>query len=578
MPPRYAPSALMSLASTKRSRVIAALIFTTFVVFFLSRLNEPGTLIFGASRSASAVDQKPFGYDGPRFELFGIRDFAADVEIAVLNIKVKDEVAPDASPVPAAPSHGSPGLSTTPNLPSPVKISQRDGLDGSSSSSSSGSPSKKKTSLASLQRQLPIAMPAFAHHDLSSPDFNVTDLDKPRPGVPPATISLTLPAPEPQPDSSDLVFGFATTLERMPDTLRNIAHWAAGTDARFVVVHEPQNDTLRPGEPSPDDVRVMYREAGIPYLDMVERDAGWGERFVELIGELERRLEPQSTWGVLMDDDTFFFDLGAVRAMLAKYDASQPWYVGALSENKWNVNEGGLFAMGGAGVFMSRALLEELAPAASDGSCLPQEGETAGGDVLVGECVHRHTLTKLTREQGLFQLDLHGDLTGFYEAVRPQPLSVHHWKSWHQHDIPSVAGVARACGRACVLQSFRFQDGWQMANGFSIVRYGYNETALAAQHPLAMEHTWKVTVWDIEDSWKYSLAPLKERDESKVQFLMERTVEEDENTTAVYYVRREDGIGRGLIKVVWHRTPVKAAAAVATTSTSVPAIGSTWDS
>lgn len=541
MPSRYAPAALMSLASTKRARVIAALIFTSFVVFFVARLHEPSALLFGQPRSNPAADQKPLEYNGPRFELFGIRDFAADVDVATLNIKVKDDV-------PAAPVKLIPGLSSPPKVAPGTKNSpQRD------ASSAYGSPS-----LASLQRQLPIALPALAPHDLSAPTFNLTDLDAPRPGVPPATISLSLPPRRPQPDASRLVFGFATTLDRMPDTLRGLAHWAAGTDARFVVIHEPHNTTLRPGEPSPDEVRAFYSNAGIASLDLVERDAGWGERFVGLVGELSQRVQGKAEWGVLMDDDTFFFDLEAVQAMLAKYDPRLPWYVGALSDNKWNVNNGGLFAMGGAGVFLSRALLETLAPVAD--SCFPDEGTTDGGDTLVGECIHRHTTTKLTVEHGLYQLDMHGDVTGFYEAIRPQPVSVHHWKSWHHHDIPAVATISRICGRHCVLQNFRFQDGWQMANGFSIVRYGYNATALQSQHPLAMEHTWKLTIWDVDDSWKYSMAPLKERDEHKEQFLMERIVEEDADTVSVYYVRRENGVGRGLIRVTWHRADAVAPA------------------
>lgn len=543
MPSRYAPTALMSLASTKRARVIAALIFTSFVVFFVSRLNEPGALLFGESRSSSAADQKPVEYDGPRFELFGIRDFAANVNVATLNIKVKDDV-------PAAPTAP---IKAIPGLPSRLKVApstkgnpQRDASGSSSTSNTYGSPS-----LASLQRQLPIALPALASHDLSAPTFNLTDLDAPRPGVPPAAITLLLPPRRPQPDASRLVFGFATTLDRMPDTLRSLAHWAVGTDARFVVIHEPHNTTLRPGEPSPDDVRAMYRDAGLASVDLIERDAGWGERFVGLVGELAQRVQGKTEWGVLMDDDTFFFDLDAVQGMLAKYDPRLPWYVGALSDNKWNVNNGGLFAMGGAGVFLSRALLETLAPVAD--SCFPEAGTEAGGDTLVGECIHRHTTTKLTVEHGLYQLDMHGDVTGFYEAIRPQPVSVHHWKSWHNHDLPAVATISKICGRHCVLQNFRFQDGWQMANGFSVVRYGYNETALRSQHPLAMEHTWKLTIWDVEDSWKYSMAPLKERDENKEQFLMERVVEEDADTVSVYYVRRQNGVGRGLIRVTWHR-------------------------
>jgi len=83
------------------------------------------------------------------------------------------------------------------------------------------------------------------------------------------------------------------------------------------------------------------------------------------------------------------------------------------------------------------------------------------------------------------------------------------------------------------------------------VRYGYNETYLAEQHPRAMERTWKNTIWDVEDSWQYSMAPLKERDGAKVQYLNEKTVVDDDGTVTSFYIRREDGVGRGLIRVIW---------------------------
>ncbi|KAF3771092.1 family 31 glycosyltransferase, partial [Cryphonectria parasitica EP155] len=362
-------------------------------------------------------------------------------------------------------------------------------------------------------------------------------------------ITLEFPPKKQSPDASKMIFGVATTLDRMPENLRNFQHWAARTSARLVVVHEPRNETLRPGEPSAEEMEQLFKGAGIERITLVERDQGWGERFVSLLGVLHDRMEPQVEWAVLMDDDTFFLDLDAVQAMLAKYNPSQLWYVGALSDNKWNINNGGLYAVGGAGIFISRPLLETMRPFA-DG-CFPEEGTMAGGDTLVGQCIHRHTTTKLTLEHGLYQLDLHGDVTGFYEAPRPQPLSVHHWKSWHHHDIPAVATVARVCGRPCVLQNFRFQDGWQMSNGFSIVKYGYGDAELAVQHPQAMEHTWKHTEWEIEDSWDYSFAPLKERDEGKVQFLMEKSVVELDGSVTLYYVRRKNGIGNGLIRMIW---------------------------
>lgn len=515
---------IKSLAVSKRSRIVAALVFATVVFFCLTRLGSGGSaLLFRTPGRSHAGEQpqQPLGYNGPRFDLFGIHDMAAEVQVATLNIKSKQ--------------------------PSPKSKTHSPSLNAKSRPDHGHHAPRQESS--SLQRQLPIALPTFATHRLDSPTFNITDLDLPIPGVPPAIMTLEIPTKPKQPDASKIIFGVATLLDRLPDTLRNFAHWGAHTNARFVAVHEPRNTTLRPGEPTPDEIRRMYQNAGFNHFTLIERDAGWGERFVGLLDLLNQRLETQTEWAVLIDDDTFFFDMDAVLEMLSKYDTAKPWYVGTLSDNKWNVNNGGLFAMGGAGVFLSRPLIQTVGPLAA--SCFPKDGTTAGGDTLVGECIHRHTTTKLSLEHGLHQLDLHGDVTGFYEAVRQQPVSVHHWKSWHHHDLPTIASVGQACGRPCVLQNLRFQDGWQMANGFSIYKYGYNETELARQHPQAMEHTWKLTEWDIEDSWKYSLAPLKDRDENKVQFLMERSVVGDDGTLTLYYVRRIMGIGAGIIRVVW---------------------------
>lgn len=542
---------LVSFTSSKRSRVATALVFGVLLLLCISRLNAPSALLLGQPRS-SASKQRPVGsptYDGPRFNIFGIPDFADSVEVATVNIKIKDDKPKQNAgftkkPFVSPPVSGKPqSFPSFNNLQSSPEDTLNTRRDASSTSSQT---------LSNLQQQLPIALPHLQTHRLDAPNFNISDLEHPPAGVPPATITLDLPfKPAPQPDASSLVFGVATTLDRLPSSLRNFRHWAANTHARFVIIHEPHNTTLRPGEPTAAEVITMYREAGIENIDMIAQTAGWGERFVGLLDATHRVMQrsPIARWAVLIDDDTFFFDLGAVLSRLKKYDHRREWYVGAMSENKWNVNNGGLYAMGGAGMFISKGLLDLVAPHA--GTCFPREPTSLGGDILVAECIHRWTTTKLTIEHGLYQLDIHGDASGFYEAVREQPLSVHHWKSWHAVDMPTVGAVAAKCGRECVLRNYRFQDGWQMSNGFSIVRYGYNESYLAEQHPLAMERTWKTTMWDVEDSWKYSFAPLKERDEAKVQFLNEKTVVADDGTVVVFYVRRENGIGKALIRVVW---------------------------
>jgi hypothetical protein len=485
-------AAILSFAN-KRLRVLACAVLAVFILFVGSRSRDWPSTFSGILRPKPPPEPPK-----PKFNLFGIEGFGAEVAVATLNIKAKE---------------------------APIAQKQRP-----------------------LQQELPSALPEFSNHRLDDPDFNEALLDVAIPGTPPDTITVDYVPDGDPPDASCIIFGAATTLSRLPDALRGFKHWASQTKTKFVVIIEPYNVTAHPDEPSPEDAIEMYKQAGIS-LTLVESTMGYLDRYVSLIGTLYDHLEVGTQWVSIIDDDTFFFNLHSVLDMLAKYDTSYSWYVGATSENKWNLDDGGIFAIGGAGIFMSRPLIETLGSHSDDCVDLPN----GFGDSRVADCVFEYTTTKLTHEHGLYQLDLHGDVTGFYEAVRPQPVSVHHWKTWHHHDMPTVAAVSSVCGKACVLQNFRFQDGYQMANGFSIVKYSYNETMLAQQIPEAMEHTWKLTIWDIPTSWKYSLAPLKPKDEGKIQYVIEKSVQ-DSFTGALtqYYVKRKDGYGDSVIRVVWH--------------------------
>lgn len=491
---------MLSLAS-KRTKLVASLVFALFVVFFISRVGDSktSTSFFKPSPNPESEKPKPAA---PKFHLFGIPGFGAEIEVATLNIKAR-EPADETKAV----AHQQP-----------------------------------------LLTDIPIALPKFSTFHLDDPDFNSTAIDILPPGQPPATVTVDVAPSRNPPDASNIIFGAATTLQRLPDALLGFKHWAANTRTRFVFIVEPQNTTARPGEQTSDEMVTLYRQAGIS-LTLIESTEKYLDRYVALLGTLYDHLEPRTEWVSILDDDTFFFSMETLQNMLEKYDTSQEWYVGATSENKWNLNDGGIFAIGGAGIFFSRPLIKKIGPHSDD--CVHLDN--IFGDSRVADCVFKYTTTKLSMEHGLYQLDLHGDVTGFYEAVRPQPVAVHHWKTWHKHDMPTVASVSSVCGQECVLQSFRFKDGWQMTNGFSIVKYSYNETELASQITESMEHTWKKTIWDIPTSWKYSLEPLKPKDGGKVQYVIEKSEKDPSmGTVTLYYVRRKDGYGQGLIRVIWH--------------------------
>lgn len=493
----------MSSWTLRPRRIWFSLVLATVAVVLVVQFGyRPSLTTFGLSNDAappSGPASPPPTTDVPpaaTFELFGIQNLAAELQLATVHVTTNytDEKVPTLTKLPA-------------RLPEFAKLQ----LDGLAFDSANPVPDD--------------------HASASSVD-----------------VTVNVKRPKPPRDASHVVFGVATTLGRLSESLRGFKYWAAHTGARLVICVEPHSGEA--GEPTISEALELFSREGVN-LTLVESKSGYIDRYVELLGVLHGHMEPQTEWVSLIDDDTFFFDMRTLLHALDKYPTNESYWVGAVSENKWNINEGGITPVGGAGIFMTRNLINELAPYADECVKLPN----GAGDGRVSDCIIKYLTTKLSLEYGLWQLDIHGDVTGFYEAARPQPISVHHWRTWHKHDIPVVSSIGRLCGRACVLQSFDFLDGWRMTNGFSIIKYSYDKNELASQIEAAMEHTWEKTIWVIPTSWRYSFEPLKPKDQNKVQYMMEK-FDEDEETGAMtlYYVRRKGGVGSvgdSIIRVIW---------------------------
>jgi hypothetical protein len=348
-------------------------------------------------------------------------------------------------------------------------------------------------------------------------------------------------------DASSLMIGLATTLDRLRDSLPAFAHWASGTRVKFVVVIKPQE----PGGTTIDEITKLYTAHHIS-ITLVESALPWYDQYVSLLAVLHDHASPTTKWTCIMDDDTYFFSMARVLAMLAKYDHTQPYYIGGLTENKDGIDRIGILGFGGAGVFLSLPLLKQLRPYNERCIALPDDA----GDIRVRHCIHEFSLTKFTWEHYLFQMDLHGDVTGFYEAARTRPVSTHHWHSWHFHDMAKVGAVGDVCGNECVLQKYTLRDGYMLTNGFSIVKYSWTEEEDAQFIDGTMEHTWAETIWVKPNSWNYTLVPLRPKDPDKIQYVIEK-VDEDEREMTVYYVRRRKGLGSGIVRMTWEKDVVR---------------------
>lgn len=335
--------------------------------------------------------------------------------------------------------------------------------------------------------------------------------------------SFELPVPRPGPESvgqySHLLFGIATSSQRLRDSKQSFGHWLADSGATLVcmITDEPK-ELLSLNSAS---LEAEYAASGIKLKLVRRQDMKHSpeQSHMMLVRDLLAHSTGSTTqthWLGILDDDTFFPSLHALSTELARHDHTHSQYLGALTENADALHQGVLAAWGGAGIFLSLPLAKEIEPHL-DG-CLGGKG----GDMLIMECIHAHSRARLTMVAGLWQMDFMGDTAGIYESGR-RMLSMHHWKSWHWLPVREMAAVTWICGD-CFLQRFVFGAagnkghsadsdpmGLEETDGVTVLNVGYSINLYTGAEGLpdlaSVEQTWDGTA-----AWKdyeWSVGPLR---------------------------------------------------------------------
>ncbi|KAK3116555.1 hypothetical protein LTR53_002979, partial [Teratosphaeriaceae sp. CCFEE 6253] len=293
--------------------------------------------------------------------------------------------------------------------------------------------------------------------------------------LPPCHETITLDVPYFDPrmkvDTSELFLGMATKLSRINDSLPALSRWLSNTGSPLLVLLVDQPD-LEVQADEIEAVRLKAASIGIeiefePYTGNAKDTEGL--KNFALARVLHQHIRPTTRWFGVIDDDTFFLSLPPVLKALQPYDPTQDYYIGALTEGLFRIAQEGFKAWGGAGFFVSPPLMARLA--ANSEHC--QTLDHGFGDVLWRDCILEVTspTVGLTQMKGLNQIDLWGDISGWYEAAHPVMLTVHHWKSWHYHPVPLASIVADVSGWDTFLQRYLFGDNTVLTNGFSIATY-----------------------------------------------------------------------------------------------------------
>ncbi|KAL8707425.1 MAG: hypothetical protein Q9220_007544 [cf. Caloplaca sp. 1 TL-2023] len=353
-------------------------------------------------------------------------------------------------------------------------------------------------------------------------------------------LTLDVPLSPATVNASHMAFGIATTLDRLEESTPYFARWLANTGAKlFAVAMKPEKGDLPSSkEMSERESKLRGQGMDITILPPLNPDEQYTETYFSLVRVLfKHSFTAQSSWFVLMDDDTFFPSMPSLLSMLAKYDTLQPHWVGAISENWWSVARYGLMAFGGGGIFLSRPLVHTINDFYD--ACVTEMHPAAGGDERLMRCIHAHTQTKLTNEPDLHQMDIFGDLSGLYEAGR-MPLSLHHWKGT-EYPVRLMSLVSDICGD-CVLQRWQFGDDTVLTNGFSVAVYPEGKKANGLDFDKA-EATWdaKTVEGSVNSGADHSMSPARDRlvlDQQKIQYKLVESAISDDGSVRQTYVHK----------------------------------------
>ncbi|KAM0010233.1 hypothetical protein Hdeb2414_s0078g00778071 [Helianthus debilis subsp. tardiflorus] len=236
--------------------------------------------------------------------------------------------------------------------------------------------------------------------------------------------NLTLPPEIVEPEKTELkhvVFGIAASAklwERRKNYIK--LWWKKDAEMRGIVWLD------NPVETQPDDSLPLVKISGNTSHFAYKNKQGHRSaiRISRIISETLRLGMDNVRWFVMGDDDTVFITENLIR-VLNKYDHSQFYYIGSLSESHLqNIFFSYSMAYGGGGFAISYPLAKALET--MQDRCIQRYPGLYGSDDRMQACMAELGVP-LTKEVGFHQYDVYGNLFGLLAAHPVTPLvSLHH--------------------------------------------------------------------------------------------------------------------------------------------------------
>lgn len=415
---------------------------------------------------------------------------------------------------------------------------------------------------------------------------NATDVLSPLPPPADAVVPKRLRISNP-----GITFCLATTVDRLLANLPTVQHFSVHSNRIIVSVPNTEDeDAIRSALTNARAIGLNLEiRQGIP--DDRFADRWWAAALDVAVSVARNPSDHTSTWYAFIDDDTFFPDITHVWDTLLRYPepAVNDWYVGANAER---LREDGFpHGPGGAGAFVSAALVKKLGAPDKQARCKEMEwaGGALGGDERLAKCLSTRLGVNVSTEYGLHQFDIWGNVDGVFETPgettrlesqithaddspiigaalsehRHRLLSVHHWSRWFMRDIPSMATVGFNSGQRAIFHRYMIWDNstttktpsfWIMTNGYSLVHYppvSFSTPEDVQRISTATEETFD----DYNRKWLLSFASTRPKNEYSQRYSFRLAIHEPRGSTGHsewngFFVHETDD-AVDVIEVIW---------------------------
>ncbi|KAK1321538.1 hypothetical protein QJS10_CPA03g01999 [Acorus calamus] len=239
--------------------------------------------------------------------------------------------------------------------------------------------------------------------------------------------NTTAPSPPPPPPPTGIkhiVFGIAASSRLWEKRKEYIKIWWRPGQMRGLVWLDSKPKKTRTSDlRSLPPIRISSDTSRFPYTNREGHRSAI--RISRIVSEtLRSEKDGEIRWFVMGDDDTAFVADNLVR-VLSKYDHTQFYYIGSLSESHLqNIYFSYNMAYGGGGFAVSYPLAVALEK--MQDRCIMRYPGLYGSDDRMQACMAELGVP-LTRHPGFHQYDVYGDLFGLLAAHPVAPMvSLHH--------------------------------------------------------------------------------------------------------------------------------------------------------